>query len=112
MSRPGLLRALLRECEEAAPGEGLPAIASRLGISPAEAADLADYWVRKGRLKREEIGAPECDGCFFASAACKSACPSAPGRGRPSAPVLIALSPVRGPARDPARDRRPSRPQD
>lgn len=96
---PGLLRRLLREFEEAAPGEGLPAIAARLGISRAEAADLAGYWVRKGRLKREEIGAPECDGCSFASPACKTACPSATGRGLPPAPVLIALRPVRGPGR-------------
>ncbi|MFC9294854.1 FeoC-like transcriptional regulator [Streptomyces sp. NPDC057011] len=90
MSGPGRLRRLLREFEEAAPGEGLPQIAARLGISPSEAADLAGYWVRKGRLKREEIGAPECDGCFFAGRGCATACPDGPSR-----PALITLSPVR-----------------
>ncbi|MFG2874348.1 hypothetical protein ACGFYU_04945 [Streptomyces sp. NPDC048337] len=65
-------------------------LAARLGISPAEAAELAGYWVRKGRLKREEIGAPERDGCFFASRGCASSCPDGPSR-----QVLIALSPVR-----------------
>ncbi|MFD4247104.1 hypothetical protein ACFWP3_36775 [Streptomyces sp. NPDC058525] len=96
-----MLRRLLREVEQAAPGEGLPQIAARLGISPAEAAELARYWVRKGRLKREEIGAPECAGCFFATAGCASACAGPaggsgrPGPASPPRPVLVALSPVR-----------------
>ncbi|MGW6945857.1 hypothetical protein [Streptomyces xanthophaeus] len=102
---PGMLRRLLREFEEAAPGERLPQIAARLGITPAEAADLAGYWVRKGRITREEIGAPDCDGCSFAARGCASSCP-APGG--PSRPVLVALSPVR-PAR-PVHAARPERP--
>ncbi|WP_443297147.1 hypothetical protein [Streptomyces sp. IBSNAI002] len=107
-----MLRRLLREVEEAAPGEGLPRIAARLGISPAEAAELARYWVRKGRLKREEIGAPQCAGCFFATAGCASACtdppggPVRPGPSGPPRPVLVALSPVRGEG-GADRDRRP-----
>ncbi|MFJ7203571.1 FeoC-like transcriptional regulator [Streptomyces sp. NPDC098789] len=103
---PGMLRRLLREVEEAAPGEGLARIAARLDISTAEAAGLADYWVRKGRLKREEIGAPDCSGCFFASRGCTT-CPDDPGA--TARPVLVALSPVRpgGPVRPagPARPR-------
>ncbi|MEV6950556.1 FeoC-like transcriptional regulator [Streptomyces sp. NPDC051183] len=103
---PGMLRRLLREFEEAAPGEGLGQIAARLGISRAEAADLADYWVRKGRLRREELGAPDCAGCFFASRACPASGPAAPAAGSsapachsgPARPALVALSPVR-PAR-------------
>ncbi|MFD7027493.1 FeoC-like transcriptional regulator [Streptomyces sp. NPDC059917] len=106
---PAMLRRLLREFEEAAPGEGLARIAARLGISTAEAAGLADYWVRKGRLKREEIGAPDCSGCFFASRGCTT-CPDDPGgasgrTGATARPVLVALSPVR-PVR-PARSARP-----
>ncbi|MFZ3468522.1 helix-turn-helix domain-containing protein [Streptomyces sp. 4.24] len=106
---PGMLRRLLRAFEEATPGEGLAQIADRLGIDRAEAADLAAYWVRKGRLRREEIGAPDCGGCLAASRSC-TACPGgvpargpadgpgpAAGRGAgPAArPVLVALSPVR-----------------
>ncbi|AWZ08510.1 MULTISPECIES: FeoC-like transcriptional regulator [unclassified Streptomyces] len=98
-----MLRRLLRAFEEATPGEGLVQIADRLGIDRAEAADLAAYWVRKGRLRREEIGAPDCGGCLAASRSC-TACPGgapgpgpAAGRGAgPAArPVLVALSPVR-----------------
>ncbi|MGW6710149.1 helix-turn-helix domain-containing protein [Streptomyces sp. NPDC054956] len=87
-----MLRTLLRAFEEAAPGEGLAQIADRLGMGRAEAADLAAYWVRKGRLRREEIGAPDCSGCFFASRSCTT-CPS--GGPAPARPALIALSPVR-----------------
>ncbi|MFE2284354.1 helix-turn-helix domain-containing protein [Streptomyces sp. NPDC059443] len=91
MNEPGMLSRLLRAFEEAAPGEGLAQIADRLGIGRAEAADLAAYWVRKGRLRREEIGAPDCSGCFFASRACTTC----PGGSAPARPVLVALSPVR-----------------
>ncbi|WP_405495850.1 hypothetical protein [Streptomyces sp. NBC_00096] len=96
-NEPGPLRRLLHAFEEAAPGEGLAQIADRLGIGRAEAADLAAYWVRKGRLTREEIGAPDCSGCFFASRSCTT-CPAGYASARP---VLVGLSPVR-PA-DPAR---------
>ncbi|MEU9251888.1 hypothetical protein AB0D66_08605 [Streptomyces sp. NPDC048270] len=96
----------------AAPGEGLPRIAARLGISPAEAAELARYWVRKGRLRREEIGAPEreeigapeCAGCSFAAAGCAAACAGPFGATGPARPVPVAPSPVRDGA--PERDRR------
>lgn len=99
---PGMLRRLLRAFEEAAPGEGLAQIADRLGIDRAEAADLAAYWVRKGRLRREEIGGRDCGGCVAATRAC-TACPGGgppPGPGSAPAsarPVLVALSPVRPP---------------
>lgn len=110
-NEPGMLRRLLRAFEEAAPGEGLAQIADRLGIGRAEAADLAAYWVRKGRLRREEIGGRDCGGCLAASRSC-AACPgSGPGPGGPgvspgaargsggaaasAGPVLVALSPVR-----------------
>ncbi|WP_327308291.1 FeoC-like transcriptional regulator [Streptomyces sp. NBC_01298] len=92
---PGMLRRLLRAFEEAAPGEGLAQIADRLGLSRAEAADMAGYWVRKGRLRREEIGAVDCSGCFFASRGC-TACPD--GSTAVPRPSLVALTPVR---RDP-----------
>ncbi|WP_330294982.1 helix-turn-helix domain-containing protein [Streptomyces sp. NBC_00503] len=96
-----MLRRLLRAFEEAAPGEGLAQVADRLGIGRSEAADLAAYWVRKGRLRREEIGAPDCSGCSFASRSCTT-CPTASASPRP---VLIALSPVR--SADPARSEGP-----
>ncbi|MFE2307542.1 helix-turn-helix domain-containing protein [Streptomyces sp. NPDC059411] len=86
-----MLRKVLRAFEEAAPGEGLAQIADRLGIGRAEAADLAAYWVRKGRLRREEIGAPDCSGCFFASRSCTTC----PGGSASVRPALVALSPVR-----------------
>lgn len=93
-----MLRRLLRAFEEAAPGEGLARIADRLGIGRAEAADLAAYWVRKGRLRREEIGGRDCGGCPAAARSC-TACPgSGPEPGGTAAtarPVLVALSPVR-----------------
>lgn len=92
---PGMLRRLLAAFEDAAPGEGLAQIAARLGLTPAEAAGLADYWVRKGRLKREEIGAPQCDGCFFATRGCAPAACPAGDKADPARPVLAALSPVR-----------------
>lgn len=88
----GMLRRLLRAFEEAAPGEGLAQIADRLGIDRAEAADLAAYWVRKGRLRREEIGTPDCSGCFFASRGCATTCPD--GSAGSSRPALVALTPV------------------
>ncbi|MGW5402280.1 helix-turn-helix domain-containing protein [Streptomyces sp. NPDC003952] len=89
---PGMLRRLLRAFEEAAPGEGLAQIADRLGIDRAEAADLAGYWVRKGRLRREEIGAVDCSGCFFASRGCTT-CPD--DSAAAPRPALVALTPVR-----------------
>lgn len=91
---PGMLRRLLRAFEEAAPGEGLAQIADRLGIDRAEAADLAAYWVRKGRLRREEIGTVDCSGCFFASRGCTT-CPD--GSTAVPRPTLVALTPVRRP---------------
>lgn len=72
-SGPGMLRRLLRAFEEAAPGEGLPQIADRLGIDRAEAADLAAYWVRKGRLRREEIGGRDCGAAWPPPAAARRA---------------------------------------
>ncbi|MFF1415506.1 helix-turn-helix domain-containing protein [Streptomyces sp. NPDC058289] len=98
---PGMLRRLLRAFEEAAPGEGLAQIADRLGIDRAEAADLAAYWVRKGRLRREEIGGRDCGGCLAATRSC-AACPGGllggPGPEPASTrPVLVALTPVRPP---------------
>lgn len=101
---PSKLRRLLRAFEEAAPGEGLAQIADRLGIGRAEAADLAAYWVRKGRLRREELGAPDCSGCFFASRSCNT-CPSG---SVPARPALVALSPVH--AADPPGPVSPARP--
>lgn len=93
-TEPRMLRALLRAFEEAAPGEGLTQIADRLGLDRAEAAGMAGYWVRKGRLRREEIGTADCSGCFFASRGCTT-CPDTPApTPRPS---LIALTPVRPP---------------
>ncbi|MER5759981.1 FeoC-like transcriptional regulator [Streptomyces sp. NPDC002082] len=88
-----MLRRLLRAFEEAAPGEGLAQIADRLGIDRAEAADLAAYWVRKGRLRREEIGTVDCSGCFFASRGCTT-CPDGSTAAVPR-PTLVALTPVR-----------------
>ncbi|MER7761646.1 hypothetical protein [Streptomyces sp. NPDC097619] len=83
-----LLRRALAAFEEAAPGEGLARIAGRLGVGPA---DLAAYWVRKGRLVRREIGPPDCSGCFFAGRSC-TGCPTAGGaRG----PVLVSFTPAR-----------------
>ncbi|CAM5340589.1 hypothetical protein SAVIM338S_01056 [Streptomyces avidinii] len=119
---PALLRGLLRAFEEAAPGEGLAQIADRLGIGRAEAADLAAYWVRKGRLRREEIGGRDCGGCPAVSRSC-TGCPSGgpgpaagPAAGSATRPVLVALSPVRPvrPVRpvhtaDPARSEGPVR---
>ncbi|MFI5765872.1 helix-turn-helix domain-containing protein [Streptomyces sp. NPDC051563] len=90
---PSMLRRLLRAFEEAAPGEGLAQIADRLGFDRAEAADLAAYWVRKGRLRREEIGTVDCSGCFFASRGCTT-CPDDSAAPRPA---LVALTPVRRP---------------
>ncbi|MEV7415868.1 FeoC-like transcriptional regulator [Streptomyces sp. NPDC089919] len=83
-----LLRRALAAFREAAPGEGLDAVAGRLGVGREEAADLAAYWVRKGRLRRTEIGTPDCAGCFFAARSC-TGCPTAP-----AAPVVVAFSPV------------------
>ncbi|MCX4776392.1 helix-turn-helix domain-containing protein [Streptomyces sp. NBC_01264] len=91
---PGMLRRLLRAFEEAAPGEGLAQIADRLGIDLAEAADLAAYWVRKGRLRREEIGTVNCSGCFFASRGCTTCPDDATAAPRST---LVALTPVRPP---------------
>ncbi|MFJ9343234.1 FeoC-like transcriptional regulator [Streptomyces sp. NPDC101733] len=89
------LRDFLREFERAAPGEGMAAIAERLGVSTAEAAALAAYWVRKGRLRREEIGGSDCSDCAVAAGRACGGCPSsAPGEGRGRA-TLVALSPVR-----------------
>ncbi|MCX5409029.1 FeoC-like transcriptional regulator [Streptomyces sp. NBC_00335] len=93
-SGPGMLRRLLRAFEEAAPGEGLPQIADRLGIDRAEAADLAAYWVRKGRLRREEIGGRDCGGCLAATRGC-TACPGGDAPAASTRPVLVALTPVR-----------------
>ncbi|MFD5145745.1 helix-turn-helix domain-containing protein [Streptomyces sp. NPDC058401] len=91
---PGMLRRLLRAFEEAAPGEGLAQIADRLGLDRAEAADMARYWVRKGRLRREEIGAADCAGCFFTSRGCTT-CPDGSAQPASARPVLVALAPVR-----------------
>ncbi|MFZ3495628.1 helix-turn-helix domain-containing protein [Streptomyces sp. 5.8] len=93
---PGMLRRLLRAFEEAAPGEGLAQIADRLGIDRAEAADLAAYWVRKGRLRREEIGGRDCGGCAAATRAC-TACPGGIAPPASTRPVLVGLTPVRHP---------------
>lgn len=93
-SGPGMLRRLLRAFEEAAPGEGLAQIADRLGIGRAEAADLAAYWVRKGRLRREEIGGRDCGGCLAATRSCTT-CPGGAAPPASTRPVLIALAPVR-----------------
>ncbi|WP_327251277.1 helix-turn-helix domain-containing protein [Streptomyces sp. NBC_01244] len=96
-SGPGMLRRLLRAFEEAPPGEGLAQIADRLGIDRAEAADLAAYWVRKGRLRREEIGGRDCGGCRAATRGC-TACPGGDAPPASNRPVLVALAPVRPPA--------------
>lgn len=90
---PGMLRRLLRAFEEAAPGEGLGQIADRLGIDRAEAADLAAYWVRKGRLRREEIGGRDCGGCLAATRSC-TACPGGAAPPASTRPVLVALTAV------------------
>lgn len=99
---PGMLRRLLRAFEEAAPGEGLAQIADRLGLDRAEAAGMAGYWVRKGRLRREEIAAVDCSGCFFASRGCTT-CPD--GSAAVPRPALVALIPVRAPRQGDPHDR-------
>ncbi|MFD6433334.1 FeoC-like transcriptional regulator [Streptomyces venezuelae] len=85
----GKLREFLREFEAAAPGVGLGALARRLGVSTAEASAMAQYWVRKGRIHQELVGAPDCSGCFFASRGCTDCPPTAAG-----AP-LVRLTPGR-----------------
>ncbi|MEV6048288.1 FeoC-like transcriptional regulator [Streptomyces xanthochromogenes] len=87
------LRQVLAAIESAArTGAGLDSVARSLGLSRAEVDAMAEYWVRKGRLTREEIGggcpAAGCGGCPVARGAC------ATSGGRP-APLLIALRPRR-----------------
>ncbi|MFG2617578.1 FeoC-like transcriptional regulator [Streptomyces sp. NPDC048507] len=94
---PGLLRQFLREVERAAPGEGLPEIAARLGVAAAEAEALAGYWVRKGRLRRTALGVPDCGGCPLAARSCAPA--ERGGSCRAGAgPHLVALTPAANPA--------------
>ncbi|MGW8727971.1 FeoC-like transcriptional regulator [Streptomyces sp. NPDC055808] len=84
-----LLRQVLAQIEDAArTGAGLDTVARALGLSRTEVDAMAEYWVREGRLTREEIGGgcptSGCGGCPIAS----SGCTTAPGR---AAPRLVAL---------------------
>ncbi|MGW2479248.1 FeoC-like transcriptional regulator [Streptomyces sp. NPDC001571] len=88
-----LLREVLARIESAArTGAGLDAVARSLGLSRGEVDAMAEYWVRKGRLTREEIGGgcptSGCGGCPVANNGCGA------NGGRP-APLLVALRPRR-----------------
>ncbi|MFE9537339.1 FeoC-like transcriptional regulator [Streptomyces sp. NPDC006691] len=88
-----LLREVLARIESAArTGAGLDAVARSMGLSRSEVEAMAEYWVRKGRLTREEIGGgcppSGCGGCPIANSGCGT------GGGRP-APLLVALRPRR-----------------
>ncbi|GGY16408.1 FeoC-like transcriptional regulator [Streptomyces xanthochromogenes] len=64
------LRQVLAAIESAArTGAGLDSVARSLGLSRAEVDAMAEYWVRKGRLTREEIGG----GCPAAAAPSRAA---------------------------------------
>jgi hypothetical protein len=93
VTAPSPLRRVLAEVRAAADAPAtLDGIAARAGVTRAEVESMIDYWVRRGRLRVDQIGR----GCPGSGCdACPSGRGGAPACGTPATggPVLLAISP-------------------
>ncbi|WP_424215161.1 hypothetical protein ACN20G_25575 [Streptomyces sp. BI20] len=92
------LRAFPRALAETEPGAGLAGVAERLGIALAEAEEMADWWVRRGRIARTDLSVTDCAGCVAACPVPAAKATNAGCAAGPARPGLTALTLVPPPS--------------